>query len=153
MDRTHAEDTRFKRSDRPVAREALRGTSAGLLGQWPNLAAASDNEGRGHDRMAGGTLVSLESCEQSLDGEPADLVRMLRDYCDTGFDQIGKRKVVEAYKGDRLLALLFTQGMERTNSDQVLRAEDRSGWLVGLQEACKRRLRCGRVVKLSDHRS
>ena len=103
----------------------------GLFGGWSDLAAASDDQGRRHDRMARGTGVALESREQSLDGEPADLVWMLRHDGDTGIDQICERKIVEADERDRSLALLCTQGMERADRDQILGAEDRCGRLIG----------------------
>ena len=56
--------------------------------------------------MARGTRVAFESREQSLDGEPANSVWMLRHNGDAGIYQICEGKIVEADERDRSLPLL-----------------------------------------------
>ena len=109
--RRHIAATSMSADRRTKGRPLHIGT--GLLGGWSDLAAASDDQGRRNDRMARGTRVALESREQSLDGEPADSVWMLRHDGDTGIHQICERKIVEADERDRSLPLLFAQSMER----------------------------------------
>ena len=107
-----------------------------LPGRWPDpcrvpgradLAGAPGHEGARHYLHPDRGVVAVESREQQVDAPGADLVGVLADHADGGFDHLGHGDLVEADQRDLGRQLLLVQGHHGPFADHVAGGEQGRG--------------------------
>jgi hypothetical protein len=130
------------RQTRPGLRRVMRRTyGRNHLGSGRrDLARPALDQPRRQDHAPGRALIPVQPREDQLGRLAADAGGVLGDDGDARLEHVGEWDVVEPDERDRSMDAELVERLERSERDQVLRGEQRGGWILPLEESARARL-------------